>query len=307
MKHNSSHSIFLLIFFAFILTTCKKEDDNRGTCVDGIQNQGETGVDCGGPCTACNTTTATIPIVSTMSVSSITATKAETGGTVISAGNAYIISAGVCFSIAPNPTIADALVNDYPLPDFFTCSLTGLNIGTTYYVKAFVINSAGIGYGNEVSFTTASTLAVGDIYAGGFIFYLDSTQIHGYVCAEFNQGNTEWSCFGTNVSAALGTAVGTGQANTSAIVAAACGGVAANICSDLVLNGYSDWFLPSREELRLMAFNLAAYGMGNFATDYYWSSSQINSLNVYAVSFLNGTIISNSKNNHELVRAVRAF
>src|SRR5436853_6975316 len=50
--------ILLLTFVAFALTTCKKKDDDNTpapTCSDGIQNQGETGVDCGGPCSACPT------------------------------------------------------------------------------------------------------------------------------------------------------------------------------------------------------------------------------------------------------------
>lgn len=49
----------LIRFFSLLLLTvaiaaagCKK-DENTGTCSDGIQNQGETGIDCGGPCSAC--------------------------------------------------------------------------------------------------------------------------------------------------------------------------------------------------------------------------------------------------------------
>ena len=42
-----------LLFAGLSLSACKDEDDDNATCTDGIQNQGEAGVDCGGPCTAC--------------------------------------------------------------------------------------------------------------------------------------------------------------------------------------------------------------------------------------------------------------
>src|SRR5207248_2347685 len=175
-----------------------------------------------------------------------------------------VTSAGVCWSTAANPTVADAHTNDYPFPNSFSSSITGLNIGTTYYLRAYAINSAGIAYGNQISFTTSSALAAGDTYAGGIVFYVDSTQVHGLVCVASNQSNsTQWSCYGTNISGATGTNIGTGQANTAAIVGAGCAiNYAADVCSALVLNGYSDWFLPSSEELRSMATNLASAGMG---------------------------------------------
>ena len=63
-------------------------------------------------------------------------------------------------------------------------------------------------------------------------------------------------CFGTNISGADGTAIGTGAQNTIDIVNANCSpymsgnSIAANICDTLTLGGYSDWFLPSKDELK---------------------------------------------------------
>jgi hypothetical protein len=306
MKYSLSFFLYLLIFFSFALIECNKDDAIQGTCVDGIQNQGETGIDCGGPCTACNIVT--IPVVSTATVTSVTATKAETGGNITSSGNASVTSAGVCWSTVPNPTVSDAHTNDFAFPDTFASSLTSLNISTAYYVRAYAINSAGIAYGNEINFTTDSLLTVGDNYAGGIVFYLDSTRFHGYVCAETDQASyVEWGCYVTDVSAAAGTTLGTGQANTAAIVAAGCAGYAANICSDLVLNGYSDWFLPSRDELRFMATNLAQAGMGHFIAGYYWSSSDSSAPYATGVSFPSSNWLNLSKHDPHPVRAIRAF
>ena len=89
---------------------------------------------------------------------------------------------------------------------------------------------------------------------------------------------------------ATATAVGTGQANTTAIATAqGVGSYAAQLCNDLVLGGYNDWFLPSKDELHKMYINLqsgtdengVAYNafVGNFALDAYWSSSELEGLN----------------------------
>ncbi len=83
---------------------------------------------------------------------------------------------------------------------------------------------------------------------------------------------------------------------------------ARKICRDLVLNGYDDWFLPSKDELDLMYRNLKKRGLGGFASDCYWSSSESNSSTAGSQSFGDGYQYSFNKYNYsERVRAVRAF
>ncbi len=95
-----------------------------------------------------------LPSVVTKSVTNITGTSASTGGFVESQGNSPITARGVCWSTSPNPTINDNYTTDGTGVGNFTSSMTGLALGTTYYVRAYATNSAGTSYGEQRSFTT---------------------------------------------------------------------------------------------------------------------------------------------------------
>jgi hypothetical protein len=103
-----------------------------------------------------STTAPTIPTVTTTSISSISFTTASSGGNVTSDGNATVTSKGVCWSTTTTPTISNFLTNDGTGTGSFTSSITGLTPGTTYYLRAYATNSAGTGYGSQVSFTATS-------------------------------------------------------------------------------------------------------------------------------------------------------
>jgi len=94
------------------------------------------------------------PTVITESITSITQTSAQGGGNVTDNGGAEIIARGVCWSTSVNPTTADFSTSNGTGTGIFTSNLTGLTPSTTYYVRAYAVNSAGTAYGNEVSFTT---------------------------------------------------------------------------------------------------------------------------------------------------------
>ena len=96
----------------------------------------------------------TIPTVTTTSITNITETSAEAGGDVISDGGETVTSRGICLSKEPNPTIDDSFISNGDGTGEFIIEITGLEPGTTYYVRAFATNSKGTAYGDEVSFTT---------------------------------------------------------------------------------------------------------------------------------------------------------
>lgn len=148
--------------------------------------------------------------------------------------------------------------------------------------------------------------------ASGLIFYDKGDYSDGWrylEAAPSDQSDGIMWYNGTNVeTGATATAAGTGEANTSAIVSAqGDGDYAAQICDDLELGGFDDWFLPSRDELDLMYMNLAAIGLGDFANTRYWSSTETNGVFAYAEYFNSGSVNDAEKSNTFRVRAIRAF
>ena len=156
---------------------------------------------------------------------------------------------------------------------------------------------------------------IGDFRDGGVVFYVDATGQHGLVCAVSDQSTgAEWGCYGNAISGADGTAIGTGAQNTIDIEAGCTtDGIAADICANLSLNGYTDWFLPSKDELNEMYSNKAtinataiANGGSGFGNSY-WSSTEYNSNYAWKQGFYDGAQSSSGKNYAGRVRAVRAF
>jgi len=174
---------------------------------------------------------------------------------------------------------------------------------------------------NTQSFTVTveenGTYSLRDIGpAGGYIFYDKGTCSSGWRYLEASPVATEWTDkeWGSYLTFIGGTeqGIGTGQSNTTIIVAwlNSHGETdrAAQLCDALVYGGYSDWFLPSREELKLMYVNLHSEGVGGFASDGYWSSSEDNANIAWGQLFVGGYQNTRyGKTNPARVRAVRAF
>ena len=96
------------------------------------------------------------PSVTTTQVTNITQTTATGGGNVTSTGGAPVTERGICWSTSHNPTTSGSHASNGTGTGTYTVNMTGLTANTTYYVRAYAINSAGTAYGSEVSFTTLS-------------------------------------------------------------------------------------------------------------------------------------------------------
>ena len=94
------------------------------------------------------------PTLTTAAATSLTVNSAVSGGNVLSDGGATVTGRGVCWALTENPTILNSVTSNDAGLGSFTSNLTGLQPGTTYHVRAYAVNSAGTGYGNDVSFTT---------------------------------------------------------------------------------------------------------------------------------------------------------
>jgi uncharacterized protein (TIGR02145 family) len=103
-------------------------------------------------------TLATSPALTTTDITSVTTYSFNTGGIITNNGGADITSRGVCWSLIENPTISDNKTSDGSGIGTFASPITGLNPGTTYYVRAYATNSAGTSYGNQLAIKTITAL-----------------------------------------------------------------------------------------------------------------------------------------------------
>ncbi|MES2593528.1 MAG: DUF1566 domain-containing protein [Bacteroidota bacterium] len=175
---------------------------------------------------------------------------------------------------------------------------------TIKFLFCLLVVALFVGCKTDATETPAFTL--GQKHEGGIIFYIDLTGQHGLIAAPADQSNcASWGCDGKSIT---GTSPfnGEGHINT-ALVIKKCNekNVAAQICNDLLIDGYSDWFLPSRNELNLLYLQKDL--VGGFVNNFYWSSTEYDNYSVWAQHFFNGHQDNNSKFPVARVRAVRAF
>lgn len=239
-----------------------------------------------------------LPTVTISTIWFLTATTADGGGNVTSDGGATVTARGLCWSTSSSPTTANSHTSDGTGTGSFTSSITGINANTTYYVRAYATNSVGTSYSSETTYI--STLQVGQSYQGGIVAYISGS--NGLIMSSVI-GSSEWGCSGSSLGS-YQTAIGTGAANTSIIVSGcATVGIPARLCDDLVLNGYSDWYLPSRDEAMKM-WDVLYLTESNIT---YWTSSEGSYSFTYANRVINSSSGEALKTNTFYVRAMRSF
>jgi hypothetical protein len=204
-----------------------------------------------------------------------------------------------------------------------TSPATGLvvfctNCGTVSIGGELEVYSGGMW--RNMTGTAASTpglVNIGDSYLGGKVAYVlqtgdpgyDPNVQHGLIAAiSDHSGRIQWSNGSSITTGATATALGTGLANTNAIILSQ-GAISTNYAAGVARanngGGYNDWYLPSKDELFKLYQNKTA--IGNFNGDWYYSSSENSQSTAWLIGQTSGTWWPNNKWETWSVRAVRSF
>jgi len=252
-----------------------------------------------------------LPTVVTKPVTSWNYKGFQSGGEITNYGNGAIIERGLCWGTSPNPTVSDIHQASIESIDDYTIGTLDLTSEETYYIRAYATNEVGIAYGQEITYTAPHISFIGEFYQGGVVFKYNSSSGEGLICSLSDQSyGAEWGCEGVSIS----TNVNDGDINTENIISGCTtGGIAAELCSNLDINGYSDWYLPASKELRNDLYAnrntvnpvLTLNGGNELSPNTYWSSTQtVDPLSVAHNFSTNSEVIVN-KSTLNNVRAVR--
>ncbi|MBD3637852.1 MAG: DUF1566 domain-containing protein [Crocinitomicaceae bacterium] len=194
--------------------------------------------------------------------------------------------------------------------------ITRLNDNTWYYYKPFCVFNGKDLYGDLDSFKTTCPQVITQGPAGGYVVY-DNGSGGGIEVAPFDLvGNSEyyysppgyeWGCIYSNVPGTQ-SIIGSGQANTDSILNN-CSSLetAAKLCDEFTYGGYSDWYLPSYDELQLLLTTLHANNIGNLSQEWYWSSTQADYARAKALRFASNPGFDFNKDTKNFVRPFRTF
>ncbi|MBX7227288.1 MAG: DUF1566 domain-containing protein [Chitinophagales bacterium] len=229
------------------------------------------------------------------------ATVQENGGSVVT-------ERGICYGTSPNPTVANDKYDGGSGNGLFGNIIGKLTYGTTYYFRAYAVNSQGTAYSNQVQITTPYYAIGEEGPAGGRIFYDKGTFSDGWRYLECNNEDLNGPEGIAQYGSLLGpfpttySQIGYGQLNTTnlinyTIIRTNSTDYACFKAADYELNGYTDWYLPTINELKELYKIKNAAQIGNF---FFWSST-----NRMAFSFIDGTQKERDASNKYSVRAVR--
>lgn len=145
------------------------------------------------------TSPVTVPSLTTDAVTGINLNEAVSGGNNIIQNGGEILDKGVCWDISENPTTSDNSASAGTGTGRFSADIDGLDPSTIYYVRAYARNSAGIGYGPQMTFSTSASDIDGNIYRTVIIgdqlwmqSDLRTTRLRGGAAIPFVEDDETW-------------------------------------------------------------------------------------------------------------------
>jgi hypothetical protein len=253
-----------------------------------------------------------------------TATKGDTTASVAFTAPADVGGSAITsYTVVSNPSGITASGTSSPIV------VTGLTNGTAYTFKVLATNSYGSSPLSAASNSVTPSLSIGDAYAGGF--YAGQISTAGNSIADYNlvvgpvasaQSVKQWKT--TNTSTGGTSSVIDGPTNSSNMNNASH--PAAQFCEALTIGGYSDWYMPAKNELEICYYNLKPLtnnnvtnsginanavparasnyttgtpaqtsatdfkdtGAEDFGTGYYWASTEASATNAWLQAFNDG-------------------
>lgn len=186
----------------------------------------------------------------------------------------------------------------------------GLTYNTKYFYRVRAFNDCGTSSSSAADSISTRIYYIGDRSpSGGKIFYDKGTFSAGWRYLEAapsdQSAGAQWGCSGTDIPGAAGTNIGTGKQNTLDIDGnCVTSGIAADLCTNADINGYTGWFLASQWESSEM-YNKQSI-IDNWVVAEYWTSSEVSTTTAFRMS-TSGGFSNLAKTSNFRVRCIRSF